>query len=109
MQNLCKKKSERPHGRSLFVSIKRSVFASHLGEAIAAVNGTIALGLEGNASFLAAACANSGEVLTGTASSVLASVTAGLAALGLVLEAALCVEFLLTGSESELVAALFAN
>ena len=49
------------------------------------------------------------EVLTGAAGGVLAGVAAGLAALGLILEAALCVEFLLAGGENEFVAALFAN
>ena len=40
---------------------------------------------------------------------VLASVTAGLAALGLVLKAARCVELLLTSSPNKLLAAVFAN
>ena len=80
-----------------------------LSEALAAVNGTIGLGLKGNLCLAAACCAGSGKVLTGATSGVLASVAAGLAALGLVLEAALRVELLLTGSEHELFAALFAN
>ena len=84
-------------------------FAAHLSEALAAEYGTVGLGLEGNLCLAAAACAGSGEELTGATSVVLASVTASLAALGLVLEAALCVELLLTGGEHELVAALFAN
>ena len=82
---------------------------THLSEALAAENGTVGLGLEGNLCLAAATCAGSGEELTGATGSVLASVTAGLAALGLVLEAALSVEFLLTGGENEFVAALFAN
>ena len=82
---------------------------THLSEALAAEHGTVGLGLEGNLGFAAAACAGSGEELTGSAGAVLASITASLAALGLVLEAALCVEFLLTGGENEFVAALFAN
>ena len=82
---------------------------THLSEALAAENGTVGLGLEGNLCLAAATCAGSGEELTGATGSVLASVTASLAALGLVLEAALCVEFLLTGGENEFVAALFAN
>ena len=82
---------------------------AHLSEALAAVHGTVGLGLEGNLGLAAAAGAGSGEELTGATGSILTSVTAGLAALGLVLEAALCVELLLTGSEYELVAALFAN
>ena len=49
------------------------------------------------------------KAIAGAAGGVLARVTAGLAALGLVLEAALRVELLLTGGEHELVAALFAN
>ena len=44
----------------------------------------------------------------GSAGGVLASVTAGLAALGLILEALFRIEFLLTGGENELCAALFA-
>jgi hypothetical protein len=78
-------------------------------EALAAVNRTIGLGLEGNLCLTTAACAGSSEELTGTTAGVLTSVAAGLAALGLILEAALCVELLLTGGEYELVAALFAN
>ena len=82
---------------------------THLGEALAAIDRTVGLGLKGNLGLAAAGCANSGEILAGTAGSVLASVTAGLAALGLVLEAALSIELLLTGGEHELLAALFAN
>ena len=82
---------------------------AHLSEALAAVNGTIGLGLEGNLCLTAATGASSGEELTGATGAVLAGITAGLAALGLVLEAALCVELLLTGGENEFVAALFAN
>ena len=82
---------------------------SHLSKALAAVYRTIGLGLEGNLCLAAAACAGSGEELTGTTGVSLTGVTACLAALGLVLEATLCVEFLLTGGENEFVAALFAN
>ena len=88
---------------------QRLAVSAHLSEALAAEHGTVGLGLEGNLSLAAATGAGSGEELTGTAGSVLTGVTAGLAALGLVLEAALCVELLLTGGEHELVAALFAN
>jgi enamine deaminase RidA (YjgF/YER057c/UK114 family) len=82
---------------------------AHLSEALAAVYRTVGLGLEGNLGLAAATGAGSGEELTGTTSGVLASVTASLAALGLVLEAALSVELLLTSGENEFVAALFAN
>ena len=84
-------------------------FLTHLSETSAAENGTVGLGLEGNLCLAAATGASSGEELTGTASIVLTGIPAGLAALGLVLEATLCVEFLLTCGENELVAALFAN
>ena len=82
---------------------------THLSEALAAEHGTVGLGLEGNLGLAAATGAGSGEELTGATGGVLASVTASLAALGLVLEAALSVEFLFTGGENEFVAALFAN
>ena len=82
---------------------------AHLSEALAAEHGTIGLGLEGNLGLATATSAGSGEELTGATGSVLASITAGLAALGLVLEATLSVEFLLAGGENEFVAALFAN
>ena len=86
-----------------------SALLSHLSKALAAVNRTIRLGLERNLCLAAAGSADSGVELTGTAGGVLASVTASLAALGLVLEAALCIELLLTGSENEFVTAFFAN
>jgi len=86
-----------------------SLLIAHLGEALAAINGTVRLGLEGNLRLAAAGSANSGEVLAGAAGGVLASITAGLAALGLILEATLSVELLLTGGEHELLAALFAH
>ena len=82
---------------------------AHLSEALAAVHRTVGLGLEGNLRLTAATSAGSSEELTGATGVVLAGITAGLAALGLVLEAALCVEFLLTGGENEFVATLFAN
>jgi hypothetical protein len=83
--------------------------STHLSEALAAEHGTVSLGLERHLSLAAATSAGSGEEFTGATGSVLASVTASLAALGLVLEAALCVELLLTSGEHELVATLFAH
>ena len=82
---------------------------AHLSEALAAEHGTVGLGLEGNLSLAAATGAGSGEELTGATGGVLASITAVLAALGLVLEATLSVESLLASGEHELIAALFAN
>ena len=84
-------------------------FCAHLSEALAAVYGTVGLMLKWNLCLTAATGASSSEELTGATSSVLASVTAGLAALGLILEATLCVEFLLAGGKHKFVAALFAN
>ena len=101
-------KKTAPAKPVLFADLQLALCA-HLSEALAAENGTVGLGLEGNLCLAAATCAGSGEELTGTTGSVLAGVTACLAALGLVLEAALCVEFLLTCGENEFVAALFAN
>ena len=82
---------------------------AHLGEALRAVDRTIGLGLEGNLGFLAACSAGGGEELTGATGSLLTSVTAALAALGLVLEATLSVALLLASGENEFVAALFAH
>ena len=79
-----------------------------LGKAVAAVDGPIGLGLERHTSLAAAGSADSREVLTGATGRVLTGVTARLAALGLVLEAALSVELLLTGSENKFVAAFLA-
>ena len=86
-----------------------SLLLLHLCKALAAVNRAIGLGLEGNSRLAAAGCTDSREILTRAMSSVLARVTAGLAALGLILEAALCIELLLTGGKNEFLAALFAN
>ena len=84
------------------------LFLFHLCKAFAAINRSVRLRLKGNLCFLAAGCTYGGEVLAGTAVSVLSGITAGLAALGLVLEAALCIELLLTGGENEFLAAFLA-
>ena len=81
----------------------------HLGKALAAVYGAVSLGLKGNLSFLAASCAGCGEELSGAVALLLTSIAASLAALGLVLEAALCVELLLSCCEYELCSAFLAN
>ncbi len=80
----------------------------HLGEALAAVNGLVGPGLEGDSSLTTASSANSGEVLPRTTGGVFACVTAGFAALWLILEAALSIELLLTSGENKLMTALFA-
>ncbi len=108
-----RKASETTLGRSICCapteSFVRSSLAAHDCEAITAVHGPIGFGLEGNASFLAAASADSSEILTGTTSGILAGIAAGLAALRLVLEAALCIELLLTGGKHELLPTFLAN
>jgi len=81
----------------------------HLCKALAAVNRTVGLGLERNSGLSAASGADCSEILARAVGGVLAGITAGLAALRLVLEAALCIELLLTGAENKLIAALFAN
>ena len=104
-----KKQDRKCDPVSLLFSYSVLAVSTHLSEALAAENGTVGLGLEGNLCLTTATSAGSGEELTGATGSVLASVTASLAALGLVLEAALCVELLLTSGEHKLVATLFAN
>ena len=86
-----------------------SLLSSSCCKAIAAVDGTVAGGLERNLAFGAALGADS--VIHGALSTngTLAGSAAGLAALGLVFEATLCVEFLLTCGEDELLTAVFAN
>ena len=83
---------------------KKLALCLHASEAVAAVDGTIRLRLKGNTSFAAAGSAGRGKVLSGTTGRSLAGVAASLAALGLVLEASFCVEFLLTGGENEFLA-----
>ena len=85
-------------------TIGRSLSA-HRGKALAAVDGAVVLGEEGNLRLRPALCAHSAVHFTRTIGGgpagfpVLAAV---LAARGLVLEAALRVELLLTCGESEL-------
>ena len=94
---------------SVLFCLRILALCAHLSEALAAENGTVGLGLEGNLCFAAAASAGRGKELTGATDAVLTGITASLAALGLILETALCVEFLLTSGENEFAAALFAN
>ena len=75
---------KRPSGDGRFRKSQSNDLALllHLGEAVAAIDGTIGLGLEGNLRLAAAGSADSGEVLAGTTGGVLASVAAGLAGWG---------------------------
>ena len=84
------------------------VFFAHFGKALAAVHRPIGLRLERHLGLSAAGCTNSRKILARTTGGVLTGITAGLAALGLVLETALSVKLLLTSGEHELLPALFA-
>lgn len=84
-------------------------FFLHCGEAVAAVNRSVAGRLEGYSCFLAASCASGGEVLSLRSLSVLSCIAASLAALRLVLEAFGCIEFLFFGREDEFIFAIFTN
>jgi len=104
----------RQRGPSFRLSKNQRLVLLHASEAVRAVDRTVLTGLEGNLASLAASCADSIEHLTLTAvvaaaDAVLAGVTAGLAALGLVLKAARCVELLLTSSPNKLLTAVLAN
>ena len=86
----------------------RSVVLASCGVASAAVN-SLALGrIEGHFAFCATIGTNRIEHLSLSFCCGLSCCTALFALLGLVLEALLCIEFLLTGGEHELCAALFA-
>ena len=101
------KNSASEHSDALFFACKLS---SSVCKAVAAVDGTVAAGLERNLAFLAALGADCiVHHALGTSSDTLAGCTAGSAALGLIFEATLCVEFLLTCGEDELLAAILAN
>ena len=84
--------------------------SSSVCKAIAAVDGTVAAGLERD---LAGSAALGADRIIhgalGTGGNALTGSTAGSAALGLIFEAALRVEFLLAGGENELLAAILAN
>ena len=97
------------HGNPCIFFIRRyGLLASSDSKALAAVN-SLALGrIERHLALLAAISADCIEHLSCTLHAVLASIAAGLASLGLVLEALLCIELLLTGSEHEVVAAILA-
>jgi len=102
-------KNQEKHFCFSWFRLERSDLAgTHLGEALAAVNRAIALGLERNTSLTAAGGAGGGKEFPGTTGRILAGVTAGLAALGLILEASLRVELLLTGSKHELLSTFLA-
>ena len=79
------------------------------GISFAAIYRSVVRGLEGNLCFLAALCACGCKELSGGLACVLSCVAARLTSLGLVLEAALCVELLLACGENEFCAAILTN
>lgn len=83
------------------------LFATHLSETVAAINGTVALRLKGNPCFPAAVGASGSKELSGATGRIFAGVTAGLAALRLILETVFRVKLLFTGGEHELIATFF--
>ena len=98
------------HGRASFFLADRQIgsVATTECKALAAVDSLTLSRIERNLAFLAAISANCIEHLSCTLCTVLASITARLASLGLVLEALLCIELLLTGSEHEVLTAILA-
>ena len=80
----------------------------HFSVAVAAINGSVIAGLEGNLSFFATTSASCREEFSCGLSSVLLSGTASLASLGFVLETFFSIEFLFTCCEYEFSSAIFA-
>jgi hypothetical protein len=91
--------------------LQRSVVS--VAEAVVAVDGAVVARLEGNLAGLAALSANSLEHLASRSSALttlcLASVAAIAASLGLVGEALLSVELLISGGENEFASAILAD
>ena len=94
-----------PDGAAMGLHLR---FTLRLGETLTAINRPVRFGFKGDPGFAPAGRAYGSEVLPGPAGSGLTGITAGFAALGLILEAALCIELLLTGGEHELLSTLFA-
>ena len=86
----------------------RLAFFFHFCKALTAINRAVFAGFERYLGFFAAGCACCYEHLACATGSVFAGVTAGFAALGLILEATACIEFLFTGGESKFLTAIFA-
>jgi hypothetical protein len=106
---LKKQKKMRGFTAHLFCLLQEGeLVASSDSKALAAIYSLTLGGVERNLAFLTAVCTNSREHLSCALCTVLAGITACLASLGLVLEALLCIEFLLTGGEHEIVAAILA-
>lgn len=85
-----------------------SLSCLHCGKALAAVNRSVAGGLERNLGLAAASRAGRHKHFSCSFARVLAIVTAGFASLRLILESLLSIELLLAGSENKLLTAIFA-
>jgi len=103
------KKGRREKFSPAVLSKSLLLLLADLCKALAAIDGTIGLGLKGDLRLAAAAGAHCGKILPGTAGSGLTGFPAGLAPLGLILEAPLSIELLLTGGKHELLATFFAH
>jgi len=80
----------------------------HCCKAFAAVNRSVAVGLEGNLGGLSTVSAHSFKHLSGCFTCILASIAASLASLRLILETLFSVEFLFACSEDKIFATIFA-
>ena len=93
------------------LTFKRYKLPAHRGEALAAIDGAVVLGNERNSGLSAAIRTRGGVGFAGSARSRtagLASLTASLAAGGLILEALLGIKLLLTGGEHKFLPTVFA-
>ncbi len=88
--------------------IKKLLLLLQCCKAVAAIYRSVIRGSKGDLCFLAAACADSSVHFSGSLGSFLLFVSASFASLGLVLESAGCVKFLLAGGENKFSTALFA-
>ena len=80
----------------------------HCSIALAAIYGSVVLGLKGDLCFAAAVSANSCKEFLSSLTCILTCIAASLASLGLVLEASFCIELLLACGEYEISAAILA-
>lgn len=86
----------------------RLVLFPHCRKALAAVYGSVVVGLERNLCLFAAVCANCSEHLAVRLGCILTVVTASLASLRLILESLFGIKFLLTCGKDEILTAILA-
>jgi len=90
------------------LNIKYILLFLHCCEALAAIYGSVAVGLERNLCFLTTVSTNSCEHLTRRLTRILTEIAASLTSLGLVLESFLCIELLLACGKDKFLSAIFA-